>query len=255
MPVGSSFCCWRDANGLRRFERHRSVPRHASWECHTPSAIHMFSTLPPVVWQASIVPEDGVDNMKLPWNPSVLGSSCCWCKSCGYCFFNETACGCADLVIISDLPMISLNHIKSYYFKLSFTFDHSDLLFQWIRWFPKTHPNTSDAVAPLRLFASLRCCGHSQRASAWWSDHWGNACIASWDAAFNKLCLPPKVWETKTHTLPSSTLQVEPVTLRSVDCNHSNDEQYSFHSSPPKSCATNGAKYRSWKWSLLSTMK
>ena len=90
--------------------------------------------------------------------------------------------------------------------------------------FPKHIPNTSDAMAPLRLFASLRCCGHSQRASAWWSDHWGNACIASWDAAFNKLCLPPKIWETKTHTLRSSTLQVEPVTLRCVDCNHSNDE-------------------------------
>lgn len=29
-------------------------------------------------------------------------------------FFYETACGCADLVIISDLPMISLNHLKSY---------------------------------------------------------------------------------------------------------------------------------------------
>lgn len=161
----------------------------------------MFSTLPPVVWQASIVPEDGVDNMKLPWNASVLGSSCCWCKSCGYCFFYETACGCADLVIISDLPMISLNHIKSYASNAPFSLTIPTYYFKGSTDFPKHIPNTSDAVAPLRLFASLRCCGHSQRANAWWSDHWGNACIASWDAAFNKLCLTPKVWETKTVTL------------------------------------------------------
>lgn len=109
------------------------------------------------------------------------------------CLFHETARGCVDLVILSDLLMISLKSYKVLYFNLSSIFDHPDLLFQGIHWFPKTHPNTS-AVAPLRLFVSLRCCGHSQRASAWWSDHWGNACIASWVAAFNKL------WQQK-HTL------------------------------------------------------
>ena len=160
--------------------------------------------------------------------------------------------------------------IKSYTSNSHYTYKvHSDLII--IVWRdPLIYQNTSKHVwchgqirdglisntpkAPLRLFASLRCCGHSRRASAGWSDHWGNACIASWDAAFTKLCLLPKVPAKKKNKhfalfcLASGTSDTEMCRLQSF-------RWHSFHSSPPKACATNGAKYRSWKWSLLSTMK
>ncbi len=138
--------------------------------------------------------------------------------------------------------------IKSYTSNSHYTHEvHSDLIL--IVWRdPLIYQNTSKHVwcrgqirdglisntpkAPLRLFASLRCCGHSRRASAGWSDHWGNACIASWDAAFNKLLSLPKARATKPHktcTLHSSALQVKQVTLRCLDCNHSDDTVFTHH--------------------------
>ena len=181
MPVGSSlcYCYWRDANGLARIEVYPVTPvGNVTPVCHS----HLFprcrllygkqvSFLRMVLTTRSchetrvLLVAVVVDAKPMTWTDKNM--QLMWFV----CLFHETACGCVDLVILSDLLMISLKSYKVLYFNLSSIFDHPDYI--------STDPNTSDAVAPLRLFVSLRCCGHSQRASAWWSDHWGNACIAS----------------------------------------------------------------------------
>ena len=61
----------------KRFERHHKAYPVTPVGNVTPRLPSHFSTLPPVVWQASIVPEDGVDNMILQ-HEVAMKPECCW---------------------------------------------------------------------------------------------------------------------------------------------------------------------------------